>query len=66
MIIIVVIVWYDLIHLFFKIALMENYRAAWLRKSHPSFINVPTLIVDCVSVAVAFIPEGLPIAVTAS
>lgn len=29
-------------------------------------ISVPTLIVDCVSVAVAFIPEGLPIAVTAS
>lgn len=40
--------------------------AAWLRKSHPDWINVPTLIVDCVSVAVAFIPEGLPIAVTAS
>lgn len=27
---------------------------------------MPVLIVDCVSVAVAFIPEGLPIAVTAS
>lgn len=40
--------------------------AVWLRKSHPDWINVPTLIVDCVSVAVAFIPEGLPIAVTAS
>lgn len=40
--------------------------ASWLRKSHPDWINVPTLIVDCVSVAVAFIPEGLPIAVTAS
>lgn len=40
--------------------------AAWLRKDHPDWINVPTLIVDCVSVAVAFIPEGLPIAVTAS
>lgn len=26
---------------------------------------MPTLIVDCVSVAVAFIPEGLPIAITA-
>ena len=37
----------------------------WLRKDHPNFINVPTLIVDCVSVAVAFIPEGLPIALTA-
>ncbi|KAH0036758.1 cation-transporting ATPase pacL, partial [Aureobasidium melanogenum] len=39
---------------------------AWLRKDHPDWINVPTLIVDCVSIAVAFIPEGLPIAVTAS
>lgn len=27
---------------------------------------MPTLIVDCVSVATAFIPEGLPIALTAS
>ncbi|KAK4561596.1 hypothetical protein LTR86_004275 [Recurvomyces mirabilis] len=40
--------------------------AAWLRKTHPDWILVPSLIVDCVSVAVAFIPEGLPIAVTAS
>ncbi|KAK1753292.1 hypothetical protein QBC47DRAFT_431753 [Echria macrotheca] len=40
--------------------------AAWLRKTYPDWINVPTLIVDCVSVAVAFIPEGLPIALTAS
>jgi sodium/potassium-transporting ATPase subunit alpha len=39
---------------------------AWLRQSHPDWISVPALIVDCVSVAVAFIPEGLPIAVTAS
>ncbi|KAK4549384.1 hypothetical protein LTR36_006381 [Oleoguttula mirabilis] len=40
--------------------------AGWLRKAHPDWISVPVLIVDCVSVAVAFIPEGLPIAVTAS
>lgn len=40
--------------------------AGWLRKAHPDWISVPDLIVDCVSVAVAFIPEGLPIAVTAS
>ncbi|KAH8589244.1 hypothetical protein B0O99DRAFT_692649 [Bisporella sp. PMI_857] len=40
--------------------------AAYLRKSHPDWINVPLLIVDCVSVAIAFIPEGLPIALTAS
>ncbi|KAI5800828.1 hypothetical protein FPQ18DRAFT_253093 [Pyronema domesticum] len=40
--------------------------AAWLRKDHPNWISVPMLIVSCVSAAVAFIPEGLPIAVTAS
>ncbi|KAK9320200.1 hypothetical protein V1517DRAFT_356108 [Lipomyces orientalis] len=40
--------------------------ATWLRKDHPGWINVPMLVVSCVSVAVAFIPEGLPIAVTAS
>lgn len=40
--------------------------AAWLRKDHPGWIDVPTLIVDCVSVAIAFIPEGLPVALTAS
>lgn len=41
-------------------------RASWLRQKHPDWINVPTLIIDCVSVAIAFIPEGLPIALTAS
>jgi sodium/potassium-transporting ATPase subunit alpha len=45
---------------------IDTHRAAYLRKYHPGFINVPTLIVDCVSVAIAFIPEGLPIALTAS
>ncbi|KAI8937735.1 hypothetical protein NX059_005435 [Plenodomus lindquistii] len=40
--------------------------AAWLRKFHPTWINVPMLIVSCVSAAVAFIPEGLPIALTTS
>lgn len=40
--------------------------AVWLRRSYPDWINVPTLIVACVSVAVAFIPEGLPISLTAS
>ncbi|KAM3416985.1 hypothetical protein BST61_g8570 [Cercospora zeina] len=40
--------------------------AAWLRKDHRDWISVANLIISCVSVAVAFIPEGLPIAVTAS
>ncbi|KAK3359504.1 hypothetical protein B0T25DRAFT_447450 [Lasiosphaeria hispida] len=52
--------------MFAMILLVVILWAAWLRKSHPGWINVPTLIVDCVSVAVAFIPEGLPIALTAS
>ncbi|KAK8125652.1 uncharacterized protein PG998_001411 [Apiospora kogelbergensis] len=38
---------------------------AWLKRDHPAWISVPTLIVSCVSVAIAFIPEGLPIALTA-
>ncbi|KDQ14226.1 hypothetical protein BOTBODRAFT_55652 [Botryobasidium botryosum FD-172 SS1] len=40
--------------------------AAWLRRSHPDYINVPSLLIDVVSVMVAFIPEGLPVAVTIS
>ncbi|KAK6334092.1 hypothetical protein TWF696_002594 [Orbilia brochopaga] len=39
--------------------------SVWLRKDHPSWISVPVLIVDIVSVAIAFVPEGLPIAVVA-
>ena len=41
-------------------------RAVWLRKDHPEWISVPTLIVDIVSVAIAFMPVGLPLALTAS
>ncbi|KAI9507404.1 sodium-potassium ATPase [Russula earlei] len=40
--------------------------ATWLRRSYPGFINTPTLLIDVVSVMVAFIPEGLPVAVTLS
>ncbi|KAK7053708.1 calcium ATPase [Favolaschia claudopus] len=40
--------------------------AAWLRPQHPGFISVPGLLIDVVSVAVAFIPEGLPVCVTLS
>lgn len=38
--------------------------AAWIKKSYPGWISTATLIVDIVSIAVAFIPEGLPIALT--
>lgn len=37
---------------------------SWLRKDHREWITVSDLIIDIVSVAVAFIPEGLPIALT--
>lgn len=40
--------------------------AAWLRREFPTYINVPNLLIDIVSVMVAFIPEGLPVAVTIS
>lgn len=40
--------------------------AAWLRRDHPDYINIPTLLIDVVSVMVAFIPEGLPVAITMS
>ncbi|RDA84279.1 hypothetical protein CP532_3350 [Ophiocordyceps camponoti-leonardi (nom. inval.)] len=51
--------------MFIMIALVLILWGTWLRRDYPNYINVPTLIVDCVSVAVAFIPEGLPIAITA-
>ncbi|KEY65999.1 hypothetical protein S7711_06907 [Stachybotrys chartarum IBT 7711] len=38
--------------------------ATWLRHDHPDWMTPSILIVNCVSVAVAFMPEGLPIAIT--
>ncbi|EUC60331.1 sodium/potassium-transporting ATPase subunit alpha [Rhizoctonia solani AG-3 Rhs1AP] len=40
--------------------------ATWLRRVYPDYINIPTLLIDIVSVMVAFIPEGLPVAITMS
>ncbi|EEP78988.1 Na/K ATPase alpha 1 isoform [Uncinocarpus reesii 1704] len=40
--------------------------ATWLRRDHPDWINVSLLIVNCVSVGIAFVPEGLPVAVAMS
>ncbi len=51
--------------IFFNIVVIVCW-AAWLRKDHPDWISVGGLIIDVVTVAVAFIPEGLPIALTAS
>ncbi|SCV72206.1 BQ2448_4900 [Microbotryum intermedium] len=47
-------------------SLIVIFWAAFLRRKHPDFINVPTLLIDCVSVAIAFIPEGLPVCVMLS
>ncbi|KAH6646966.1 Na,H/K antiporter P-type ATPase [Truncatella angustata] len=51
--------------MFTMIAIVLIVWGSWLRAEHPGWISVPALIVSCVSVAIAFIPEGLPIAVTA-
>ncbi len=37
---------------------------AWIRHSHPDFIDWPQMIVQLISLLVAFIPEGMPICVT--
>lgn len=65
MITIVVVVWY-INHLFLADHCLRILRATYIRKKYPDWISVPYLIVCCVSVAIAFIPEGLPIALTAS
>ncbi|TXT12929.1 hypothetical protein VHUM_01330 [Vanrija humicola] len=40
--------------------------AAWLNPKHKGFIPPAALVIDIVSVMVAFIPEGLPVCVTLS
>jgi sodium/potassium-transporting ATPase subunit alpha len=39
---------------------------AYIRKHYASYIDVPTMMVNCIAVMVAFIPTGLPVAVTLS
>ena len=38
--------------------------AAWLRTSYPDYIDVSSMLVNVISVMIAFIPEGLPVCVT--
>jgi sodium/potassium-transporting ATPase subunit alpha len=38
--------------------------AVWLRVQYPDFMDVSSLLVNTISVMVAFIPEGLPVCVT--
>ncbi|KAH8178785.1 e1-E2 ATPase domain-containing protein [Sarocladium implicatum] len=37
--------------------------AAWLRTDHKGFLSVPEILVNVMSCIVAFIPEGMPVAV---
>ncbi|KAK0388351.1 hypothetical protein NLU13_4596 [Sarocladium strictum] len=37
--------------------------AAWLRTEHKGFLSVPSMLVNVMSCVVAFIPEGVPVAV---
>lgn len=37
---------------------------AWLRRDHPGFMNVVQMLNDVMGTVVAFIPEGMPVAVT--
>jgi sodium/potassium-transporting ATPase subunit alpha len=37
--------------------------AAWLRTEHKAFLSVPAMLVNVMSCVVAFIPEGMPVAV---
>ena len=36
--------------------------AFWLRVKHPSFLNVSSMLANTIAVIVAFVPEGLPLA----
>jgi sodium/potassium-transporting ATPase subunit alpha len=65
-VLLIIILWYFTLTASFHDNKLIAHRAAWLRKSHPDWIDAPLLIVSCVSAAVAFIPEGLPIALTSS
>lgn len=38
--------------------------ACWLRTAHPGFLTFPQQVVNCISLIVAFVPEGMPVAVT--
>lgn len=38
----------------------------WIRQSHPSFITTPAMVINAIAILTAFVPTGLPIAVTLS
>ncbi len=45
------------------IALMLIIWAAWLRRDHFAYLNVVGIMTNCMGLVVAFIPEGMPVAV---
>lgn len=38
--------------------------ATWLRVTYPGFLNLSGMLVNAISVIVAFVPEGMPVCVT--
>ena len=48
----------------FLVALLVIMWAAYVRRYHPGFITVVGLLDNCMGCVVAFIPEGMPVAVT--
>lgn len=42
----------------------NNDRAGVLRVQYPTFLDLPTMIVNCISLIVAYVPLGLPVSVT--
>ncbi|CAG8572667.1 7033_t:CDS:10 [Acaulospora morrowiae] len=38
--------------------------AAWLRTTYPTFLSISGILVNAIAVIVAFVPEGMPVAVT--
>ena len=38
----------------------------WIYQKYPTYINVPAMLVNAIAILVAFIPTGLPVAVTLS
>jgi sodium/potassium-transporting ATPase subunit alpha len=40
--------------------------AVWIRETHPKFITTPMMVINAIAILTAFVPTGLPIAVTLS
>jgi sodium/potassium-transporting ATPase subunit alpha len=38
----------------------------WIREAHPNFITTPMMVINAIAILTAFVPTGLPVAVTLS